>query len=301
MDAGHREGDRQGARRPVVLTTAIQFDRVTLALGGRTVLEDISLAVNEGEFVGVLGANGSGKTTLIRALLGLLRPASGTISVLGHPATRGNSAVGYLPQVRSAVPPVALSGYDFLAASLAGHRWGLPVLTAPARREIDQALGTVQAQDLARRPLSDMSGGERQRLLIAQALVGQPRLLLLDEPLIGLDPYQQEVIVDLVRTLSRDLGLTVLFTAHELNQLLRAIDRVLYLGNGQAAMGTVNEVIRPEVLSRLYGAPIQVVRADGHIFVMSHGQDIERDHSHDPDRPHDHGGHPHVGDGHHHA
>lgn len=275
---------------------AISLDRVTLSVGGKAVLRDISLAVEDGEFVGVLGANGSGKTTLIKALLGLLRPDTGTISVLGRPVTRGNAAIGYLPQVRGALPLVALAGRDFLAASIAGHRWGLPLVSVAARRDIDRALETVHAEALATRPLSEMSGGERQRLLIAQALVGSPHLLLLDEPLIGLDPYQQQIVVDLVRDLSRDLKLTVLFTAHELNQLLRAVDRVLYLGHGRAALGTVDEVIRPEVLSPLYGAPIEVVRADGHIFVMSHGQDIERDHSHEPDRPHDHSGHPHVHD-----
>lgn len=272
---------------------AISLDRVTLSVGGKAVLRDISLAVEDGEFVGVLGANGSGKTTLIKALLGLLRPDTGTVSVLGRPVTRGNAAIGYLPQVRGALPLVALAGRDFLAASIAGHRWGLPLVSVAARRDIDRALETVHAEALATRPLSEMSGGERQRLLIAQALVGSPHLLLLDEPLIGLDPYQQQIVVDLVRDLSRDLKLTVLFTAHELNQLLRAVDRVLYLGHGRAALGTVDEVIRPEVLSPLYGAPIEVVRADGHIFVMSHGQDIERDHSHEPDRPHDHSGHPH--------
>jgi zinc/manganese transport system ATP-binding protein len=262
---------------------AIELDNVTLSLGGRTVLSGISLAVAEGEFVGVLGPNGSGKTTLIRALLGLLRPSAGSISVLGRPIARGNAEIGYLPQVRSAMPAAPLTGRDVLAASVGGHRWGVPMASGSASRDIDRALEAVGASLLADRPVSDMSGGERQRLLIAQALVGNPRLLLLDEPLIGLDPHQQLVVVDLVRDLSRDLNLTVLFTAHELNQLLRAVDRVLYLGHGRAALGTVDEVIRPEVLSPLYGAPIEVLKADGHIFVMSRGLDIERDHHHDHD------------------
>ncbi|MBZ0227909.1 MAG: ATP-binding cassette domain-containing protein, partial [Bauldia sp.] len=139
---------------------------------------------------------------------------------------------------------------------------------------------------LARRPLSAMSGGERQRLLIAEALIGRPRLLILDEPLIGLDPHQQHVVVDLVRRLSREMNLTVLFSAHELNQLLGAIDRVLYLGRGRAALGTVDEVITPDVLSPLFGAPIQVIRAGGRIFVMSDGEQIERAHHHRPDHAH---------------
>src|SRR6185312_353493 len=130
----------------------------------------------------------------------------------------------------------------------------LPVLTREARDEVERALNLVEAGDLARRPLMEISGGERQRLLLAQALIGRPRLLLLDEPLISLDPHQQQVVVSLVRRLSDEFDLTVLFSAHELNQLLPAIDRVLYLGNRQAALGTVDEVVTPQVMSRLYGA-----------------------------------------------
>jgi zinc/manganese transport system ATP-binding protein len=140
-----------------------------------------------------------------------------------------------------------------------------------------------------------MSGGERQRLLFAQALIGRPKLLLLDEPLISLDPRRQKVVVDLARRLSRELGITVLFSAHELSQLFGAIDRVLYLGNGHAALGTIDEVIQPTVLSRLYGSDIDVVRANGHIFVLSGDARVEEDpHVHE----HDHGG---GGRSHHHG
>lgn len=265
---------------------AIELRGATLAVAATPVLSNISFAVAEGEFVGVLGANGSGKTTLFRALLGLNRPLEGSIAVLGKPVTHGNAAIGYLPQVRTSLPNIALTGRDLLAASIDGHRFGLPFASASARREIDRVLETVNARHLAERPLSEMSGGERQRLLIAEALIGNPGLLLLDEPLIGLDPYQQQVVVALVRDLALVLKLTVLFSAHELNQLLGSIDRVLYLGSGRAALGTVEDVIRPEVLTPLYGAPIDVVRAAGHIFVMSRGQDIERGHGHDHDHHH---------------
>ncbi len=262
---------------------ALAIDGVTLSVRGQTVLKDISLTVAEGEFVGVLGANGAGKTTLFRAILGLHGVDAGAIRVFGNPLNRGNPTIGYLPQVRAQLPTVPLAGRDFLAVSIAGNRYGLPIVSAEAARDIDRVLEIVHAEALARRPLSEMSGGERQRLLVAQALLGKPRLLLLDEPLIGLDPHQQHVVVTLVRDLARTLKLTVLFSAHELSQLLGAIDRVLYLGRGHAALGTVDEVIRPEVLSPLYGAPIEVIRAGGHIFVMSHGQDVERDHTHDHD------------------
>ena len=276
--------------------SAIDLDDTTISVGGRPILSGISLSVAEGEFVGVLGANGAGKTTLFRAILGLVRPTSGTIRVLGKPATRGNAVIGYLPQVRSTPPVVAIAGRDFLAASISGHRFGAPFISAGARREVDRVLETVHAEGLARRPLAEMSGGERQRLLVAEALIGNPRMLVLDEPLIGLDPHQQHLVVDLIRELSRSLKLTVLFSAHELNQLLGAIDRVLYLGRGKAALGTVDEVITPAVLSPLYGAPIEVVRAAGRILVMSRGQIVERDlhaddHAH---HHHDHGSHDHA-------
>ncbi len=266
---------------------AIAIENATLSAGDTCVLRNISLTVAPGEFVGVLGPNGAGKTTLFRAILGLHRTDAGTIRVFGNPVRRGNPAIGYLPQVRTHPPSVSLVGRDFLAASIAGDRFGLPVVSTEAARDVDRVLEIVHAEALARRPLSQMSGGERQRLLVAQALLGKPRMILLDEPLIGLDPHQQHVVVALVRDLARALKLTVLFSAHELSQLLGAIDRVLYLGRGHAALGTVDEVIRPEVLSPLYGAPIDVVRADGHIFVMSRGLDIERDHAH---HDHDHAG-----------
>jgi zinc/manganese transport system ATP-binding protein len=127
-----------------------------------------------------------------------------------------------------------------------------------------------------------MSGGERQRLLLAQALIGEPQLLLLDEPLISLDPRRQQAVIDMVRDIAGELELTVLFSAHEINPLLGALDRVLYLGNTHAALGSVDDVITGPVLSKLYGAEIEVIHLRGRIFVMSHGHDLERDaHQHE--------------------
>jgi zinc/manganese transport system ATP-binding protein len=257
--------------------TAVELSGVTLAFGARPVLTDIDLSIRDNEFVGVLGSNGSGKTTLMRAVLGLLPPRVGTIRVLGRPVTRGNPAVGYMPQTRGMQGNPRLSGWDFVASAAGGHRWGLPLLNHDARREVGWALERVQASELARRPLAELSGGERQRLLLAQALLGRPRLLLLDEPLISLDPHHQRAVVELARTLQQELSITVLFSAHEINPLLDALDRVLYLGRGQARLGTVEEVITGPVLSRLYGSEIEVVRINGRIFVMSGGHDVERD------------------------
>src|SRR5580692_9367432 len=242
----------------------------------------------------MLGANGAGKTTLMRAALGLVSVASGAISVFDRPVTRGNAAIGYVPQVRGAIAGLRLTGWDVVASAAIGGRFGLVRLDKATRREIDWALDEVGARDFARRSISELSGGERQRVLLSQALIGRPRLLLLDEPLISLDPAHQKSVVETARGICDDLKIAILFSAHELNPLVNAIDRVLYLGGGAAVIGPVDEVVTGPVLSRLYGTPIEVVRVKNRYYVMAGDVDVERDaHRHD-DRhghPHDHGAH----------
>jgi zinc/manganese transport system ATP-binding protein len=273
----------------------VELDHTTIGIDGRSVLSDVSFAIRDGEFIGVLGPNGAGKTTLMRAILGLLPPSAGALRVFGEAPHRGNSAIGYLPQIRTVLPDLRVRGLDFIGSSLHGERWGLPSLSRHDRAMIEDTLAAIGARELSTRPLSDMSGGERQRLLLAQALIGAPKLLLLDEPLISLDQRRQEVAIEVVRRVCRERKITVLFSAHELNQLLGTLDRVLYLGNGRAVLGTVDEVVTAPVLSALYGTEIQVVRTDGHIFVMSRGRDVERaahmhehDHGHDNEHGHSH-------------
>lgn len=282
------------------MTSAAELRNVTVRLGGRTVLQDVNLAVEDGHFIGVLGANGSGKTTLMRAILGLIPVASGQIRVFGRPAGRGSTVVGYMPQIRSTISTVRFTGWDFVASAAGGHRWGLPRLGRAERADVERVLDLVGAGDLAHRSLAETSGGERQRLLLAQALLGKPRLLLLDEPLISLDPAHQHGVVELVARLHRELKIAVLFTAHELNPLLGAIDEVLYLGAGKAVLGAVDEVITGPVLSRLYNSQIEVVRLGGRIFVMAGDYDMERDaHRHDHDDHDAHARDHHYDHGHH--
>jgi zinc/manganese transport system ATP-binding protein len=296
-------------RTPQGTAPVLELEDVTLELGGRAILRNTSLQVNQGEFIGVLGPNGAGKTTLMRAVLGLVPAVSGTIRVHGRPVMRGNPSIGYMPQTRSALAGRRVRGRDFVAMAADGHRWGLPHADAKTRADVERVLDLVGGRALAARPLSELSGGERQRLLLAQCLLGNPELLLLDEPLISLDPHHQKSVVELVRNVQQELGIAVLFSAHELNPLLHALDRVLYLGSGVAALGTVDEVITKPVLSRLYGSPIDVMRVNGRIFVMSGDVEVEKhDHEHEDDaHDHDHGGapgHTHShghGHGHHHA
>ncbi|MEO8883814.1 MAG: ABC transporter ATP-binding protein [Devosia sp.] len=268
--------------------TALSFEDVSLSYGGRAVLERVSFAVEEGSFVGVMGPNGAGKTTLLRAVLGLITPAAGAIKVLGGTPRRGNAAIGYMPQARRLPPTLGLTGYDLVLGAAGGHRWGWPFASAAEKAMAIEALERVGASDLARRPFGELSGGERQRILIAEALLGNPKLLLLDEPLISLDAAHQRSVVELVRKIGSELGIAVLFCSHEINPLLHAVDEVLYLGGGKAAIGGVDEVITPDVLSKLYGTPITVLRANGRIFVLADDVSIEgteHDH-HDHDHQH---------------
>ena len=266
--------------------SALSFDAVTVRLGGRDILSATTFDIREGEFVGMLGANGAGKTTLFRAALGLIPLAAGAIRMFGEPAPR-RGAVGYMPQNRGAVFTARLTGYAMIASAAMGGRFGFSRLDDATRREIDWALDQVDARELARQPIAELSGGQRQRLLLSQALLGRPKLLLLDEPLISLDPAHQHAVVEIVARLRQELKVAVLFSAHELNPLLNAIDRVLYLGQGAAALGTVDEVINSATLSRLYGADVEVVRVRDRVFVMAGGVELERE-------AHRHEGHEHA-------
>jgi len=278
--------------------SALSFEKATIRLGGLEILSAVDFAIQPGEFIGMLGANGAGKTTLLRAALGLIPLGAGAIRVLGKPVSRGNSDVGYLPQNRGAAVSMRIRGYDVVATAAMGARFGFSRLGADTRRKIDRALDLVGARDLSRRPIGELSGGERQRLLLSQALLGDPKLLLLDEPLISLDPAQQTAVVEIARRLRDELKLAILFSAHELNPLVNRIDRVLYLGAGSAVLGRVDDVVTGPVLSRLYRAEIEVVRVKDHYFVMAGEVEVERDaHLHEDGHAHGHG----HGHGHEHA
>jgi zinc/manganese transport system ATP-binding protein len=230
----------------------------------------------------------------MRAALGLVPVASGGVAVLDRPVTRGNPSIGYMPQNRGAIAGLRLTGWDIVASAAIGARFGFVRLDKATRREIDWALDAVDARDIARQSIGELSGGERQRVLLSQALLGRPRLLLLDEPLISLDPAHQKSVVEIARRICCDLKVAIVFSAHELNPLVNAIDRVLYLGSGAAVIGPVDEVVTGPVLSRLYGTPIEVIHVKDRYFVMAGEVDVESEaHRHD-DRhghSHDHGAH----------
>jgi len=283
----------------------VKLSGAAVRLGGRTIWSGVDVAVQDGEFVAVLGANGSGKSTLLKTVLGALPLAAGEVSVLGGPAGQENAEIGYLPQRRSFDSGTRLRGSDVVRLGLDGDRWGLPlplpVLRGPARNRahqptrrqaarerIEQVIELVGAREYADRPIGELSGGEQQRLLIAQALVRRPKLLLLDEPLDSLDLPNQAVVAALVHEICKGEGVAVLLVAHDVNPLLPYLDRVVYLAGGHAVAGPVEQVITGETLTGLYGLPVEVLKAsDGRLVVV--GQPEAPAHHHDR-HSHDHSG-----------
>ncbi len=243
--------------------------------GGRVVWSEVDLRVGRGEFVAVLGPNGAGKSTLLDVILGLQPLSVGSVSVLGHRAGQLRSAIGYLPQRRSFDSSTRVRGRDVVRLGLDGTRWGLPMprwlsrSAAMAQRRLDEVIDLVGATPYADRPIGELSGGEQQRLLIAQALVLGPQMLLLDEPLDSLDLPNQRVVAALVERICRAEGVTVLLVAHDVNPILGYLDRVVYLAGGRGVAGPPREVITSETLSRLYGTPIEVLEtSDGRLVVV---------------------------------
>ncbi|MGZ4410631.1 MAG: metal ABC transporter ATP-binding protein [Gaiellaceae bacterium] len=249
------------------------FHRAAARLGGRTIWNEVSLDVAAGEFVAILGPNGAGKSTLIKAVLGLQPLAAGEASVLGQRPGEPNAHIGYLPQRRSFDRSTRVRGIDIVRLGLEGARWGIPLPGLPRRargaERIAEVIELVGASEYARKPIGELSGGEQQRLLIAQALVRRPRLLLLDEPLDSLDLPNQAAVAALVRRICREEQVAVLLVAHDVNPILGYLDRVVYLASGSAVQGSPQEVVSSETLSRLYGAPIEVLQcSDGRLVVV---------------------------------
>jgi zinc/manganese transport system ATP-binding protein len=273
-------------------TATVALRAATLRFGARELWSGLDLDVAPGEFVAVLGPNGSGKTSLLKVLLGLQRLTSGSVTVAGRTPRRGSDLVGYVPQQKAFDRDIPLRGRDLVRLGLDGHRWGAPLPSRVARGRVDRAIESVGATAFADAPLGTLSGGEQQRLRIAQALLGDPRVLLCDEPLLSLDLAHQQATSSLIDTRRREANTSVLFVTHEINPVLPLVDRVLYLVGGRWAIGTPDEVMTSVRLSALYGTDVDVVRVRGRIVVVgapdaAHG-DIGAGHHHHPvDDEHD--------------
>jgi zinc/manganese transport system ATP-binding protein len=280
----------------------LELDDASVRIGRRTIWSEVSLRVARGEFVALLGANGSGKSTLLKAVLGALPLSGGRIAVLGAAPSAAAGAIGYLPQRRAFAEATRLRGSDVVRLGLDGDRWGLPLPLRwgrvgergrAARRRVEDVIELVGASAYADRPIGELSGGEQQRLLIAQALVRRPRLLLLDEPLDSLDLPNQAAVAALVGRICSVEGVATLLVAHDVNPLLAYLDRVVYLARGRAVAGAVHDVVTTATLSGLYGVPVEVLRAsDGRLVVVGapeppahHHDRHAHDHAHEHDAP----------------
>ena len=245
----------------------VSLCRAGARVGGRPIWNEVSVSVGAAEFVAVLGPNGVGKSTLLKAVLGLIPVTSGQITVLGGPPGRRNEAIGYLPQRRAFDPSVRIRGVDIVRLGLDGDRWGVPLPTRllgargrAARDRVREVIDLVGAAGYAQRPIGQCSGGEQQRLLIAQALIRRPQLLVLDEPLDSLDVTNQASVSALIQNVCRSQDVAVLMVAHDVNPILGYLDQVIYLAHGGAVMGPPEKVITADTLSMLYGTPIDVLR-----------------------------------------
>jgi zinc/manganese transport system ATP-binding protein len=246
----------------------LDVDRVSVQLAGRQILDDVCFTVGSGEFVGLIGSNGAGKTTLLRVILGMQPTTGGRVSICGRATGRG--LVGYVPQKIQLDPDMPVRARDLVGLGLDGNRLGIPFPSRQRRQRVDEMLEAVDATRFADERVGNLSGGEQQRVMIAHALISQPRLLLLDEPLANLDIRSAQEIISLLAKITSRQQVSVLISAHEMNPLLPVMDRVVYVAAGRAASGTTEEVIREDVLSALYGHHVDVLNVHGRVLVVAH-------------------------------
>ena len=265
-----------------LLDRVLQVEDLSVSLGGRRVLDQVSFSVDGGGFCGLIGSNGAGKTTLLRAILGMITPSGGRIAVIGGSRSRRSPQIGYVPQKIVLEADMPLRARDLVGLGLDGHRFGISRPAAKRRIAVDEMLDAVGATRFADARIGNLSGGEQQRVMIAQALICRPKLLLLDEPLANLDIRSAAEVVELLARIAAEQHIAILLSAHDMNPLLPVMDRVVYLADGRAASGTTAEVVRTDTLSQLYGHNVEVIHVQGRVLVVS-GAEHQAHHASDSD------------------
>lgn len=238
----------------------ISAQNLAAGYGDNSVWHDATFEIGKGEFVAIIGPNGAGKTTLFRLLLGLQQPAAGSLEVFDAIPKKGNSKIGYVPQSHIIDSDTNVEALELVRLGFSGRKWGLSLFSHQDHRAALETMGEVGASGLEHRPLGQLSGGELQRVFLAEALVSNPEILLLDEPLSNLDIRREKELIQLVNKIVRSRKVTALLIAHHINPLLPFLDRVLYIANGRVATGKPEDVLTGKILSALYGVPIEVLR-----------------------------------------
>jgi len=250
-------------------STIVKAENLAAGYRDNIVWQNASFTVDRGKFVAIIGPNGSGKTTLFRLLLGLQQPISGDIYIFGDRPSRGNPQIGYVPQRHEIDIETNIECLELVRLSISGKRWGFNPFSQNERKVALEALDAVGATGLAHRPLNTLSGGELQRIFLAEALVGNPSILLLDEPLSNLDIRRAKELVQLVNQVVRTRNVTAFLVAHDINPLLPFLDNVIYIAYGKVATGKPKEVLTSAHLTALYGVPVEVMRdSKGNIAII---------------------------------
>lgn len=256
----------------------LSIRNASLAFGEKVIWQNLNLEIEQGEFIAVIGANGSGKSMLLKSILGQQELSEGSIEFLGRPGAQGNTSIGYVPQHRAVDSGLPLRVIDAVRFGLDGHRFGLPLPSLAKRKQAMQALEQVDASHLAQFPVGSLSGGEMQRVRVAQAVISHPKLVLADEPLSALDLNHQQAVSELIHQQTQRYNAAVLFVTHDVNPVIDFVDRVLYLAQGRYSIGTPDQVLQSDVLSELYGTEIDVVRNQGRVVVLgAHDHDHHED------------------------
>jgi len=253
----------------------LRLDGVGVRLGGRQILRDVSFTIPSGQFTGLIGPNGAGKTTLMRVILGLQPVTSGSVLLDGAPRPARDSSIGYVPQKLVIEPDMPLRVRDVVSLGIDGNKFGIRLPSRARRELVSDMLTAVGAQRYASARVGELSGGEQQRVMIAHALISRPRLLLLDEPLANLDISSEQGIVSVLARLARAEGIGVLLSAHDMNPMMPVMDRIVYVAGGRVAVGRTDEVVQPEVLSRLYGQHVDVIRVHGRVLVVAAPEGVD--------------------------